>query len=163
MLTPAQLATLAAHITASADLSAIPNTIDGAFAAADLLDLPADPAFVVWKSSVSQDEIMQNGFDWLLVDNLTVGKARIWDWLFSNSERAINPSKANVRAGIAECWKGTAQMLAQQAVVLGHCKRAATRAEKVFATGTGSDATPATMGHEGSVSWQDVYTARNGG
>ena len=65
---------------------------------------------------------MQNGFDWVEVDNLTVGKARIWEWLFDNATTTINPSKANVRAGIAECWKGTAAKLAVQAAVLAHCK-----------------------------------------
>lgn len=109
---------------------------------ADYYNAPASPAFIVWRTSVSLDEIMGNGFDWVLVDNLSVGKARIWDWLFANERRVINPSKPNVRAGIAECWKGTAAMLAQQAVVLAHCKRAATRFERVFATGTGSDVDP---------------------
>lgn len=161
MLTPAQKATLSAHITASGDLNVIPNTLDGAYEIATLLGLPAAPTFIVWKSSVTQDEIMQNGFDWLRVDNLSVGKARIWEWMFNNAERAINPSKANVRAGIEETWKGTAPDLAVRAAVYVHCKRLATRVEKVFATGTGSDAEPATLTHEGPVSYQDVFDARN--
>lgn len=161
MLTPAQKTTLAAHIAASPDLNAIPNTWDGAYAIAELLQLPAEPAFIVWKTRVTQDEVMQNGFDWVLVDNLTVGKGRIWEWLFDNESSTINPSKANVRAGIAECWKGTAPMLAQQAVILGHCKRQASRLEKLFATGAGSDASPATMTLEGSINYNDVYEARN--
>lgn len=161
MLTPAQKTALAAHIAASPDLNSIPNSWDGAYAIAEMLQLPASPAFIVWKTAVSQDEVMQNGFDWVLVDNLTVGKARIWEWLFDNEGSTINPSKANVRAGIAECWKGTAPMLAQQAVVLGHCKRAASRLEKLFATGVGSDASPATMTVEGSINYNDVYEARN--
>lgn len=161
MLTSEQKATLAAHIAASPDLATIPNSWDGAYAIAELLQLPAEPVFIVWKTSVAQDEVMQNGFDWVLVDNLTVGKGRIWEWLFDNESSTINPSKANVRAGIAECWKGTAAMLAQQAVILGHCKRPANRLEKLFATGTGTDASPATMSIEGSISYSDVYQARN--
>ena len=39
-------------------------------------------------------------------------------------------------------------------------KRFATEGEKLYATGTGSDATPATMTFEGSISYQDVSTAR---
>lgn len=161
MLTPEQKTTLAAHIAASPDLNTIPNSWDGAYAIAELLQLPAAPAFIVWKTSVSQDEVMQNGFDWALVDNLTVGKARIWEWLFDNEGSTINPSKANVRAGIAECWKGTAAMLAQQAIILSHCKRPANRLEKLFATGVGSDASPGTMTLEGAINYNDVYEARN--
>lgn len=161
MLTANQKTALAAHIAASPDLNEIPNTYDGAYEIAARLALPADPAFIVWRSSVTQDEVMQNGFDWTLVDNLTIGRARIWEWLFDNSGSAINPSKVNVRAGIDACWRGTAQMLAQQAVILGHCKRQASRVEALFATGTGSDAAPATMGYEGTVSYNDVYEARN--
>ena len=103
---------------------------------------------------------MMNGFDWVQVDNLSVGKARIWDWLFSNQLQTMNPSKTNVRAGIAECWKGTAAMLAVQAAILVHCKRAANRLEALFATGTGTDASPSTMAVEGTVSYQEVEQAR---
>lgn len=127
---------------------------------ARLLNLPS--TFVVWKRSVSQDEIMQNGFNWTQVDNLTAGKARIWEWLFQNPMRSINPSKANVRAGIAECWSGTAERNAVQAVVLGHCKRVANVAERYFATGAGTDATPGNLVFEGTVSIDDIGAALNG-
>lgn len=160
MLTLTQLQALKAAIEADATLSSQPATSDGAFAIAAALNQLAVPDFIVWRSNVTQDEIMQNGFDWVRVDNLSVGKARIWEWLFANEQRSINPSKANVRAGIAEVWKGTAADLAVQAVVLGHCKRAASRAEKVLATGTGSDASPANLGFEGVLAYQDVEAAR---
>lgn len=105
----------------------------------------------VWRTSVTRDEIMQNGFDWVLVDNLSVGKARIWDWLFANQFATMNPSKSNVRDGIAECWKGTAAMVTQRDLILSHCKRNALRVEQALATGTGSDVSPATMTHEGAI------------
>lgn len=117
------------------------------------------PAVVVWKTIVTQDEIMQNGFDWVQVDNLTAGKARIWDWLFNNQQRVINPSKPNVRGGIAECWKGTAALLAVQAVVLGHCKRNASRIESLYSTGTGTAETPASLVFVGPLNEQDVTRA----
>lgn len=121
---------------------------------ARLLNLPSST--IIWKSSVSQDEIMQNGFDWVRVDNLSVGKARIWEWLFDNPNRAINPTKANVRAGIDEAWKGTAADLAVRAAVYVHCKRAATVAEKVFCTGLGTDASPSVTTFEGTVTPDDI-------
>lgn len=159
-LAPSQYAALKAFILADPVLSQVPMNEDGDDTIAKALNLVAAPAFVVWRTSVTQDEIMQNGFDWLRVDNLSVGKARIWEWMFNNETRSINPGKPNVRAGIAEAWKGTAADLAVQASVLGHCKRNASVVEKVFAVGTGSTADPATMAFVGPVTRQEVGAAR---
>jgi hypothetical protein len=161
MLTPAQLQTLKAYIDADPTLSAQPLNSDGAFFIAAELNKEANPAFVVWRTNVPLEEITSNGFTWTLVDALNVGSARIWEWMFDNEARSINPSKANIRQGIADVWSGTAGKLAVQAAVLVHCKRNANRAEKLFATGTGSDVSPATMAFEGSLSYQDVETAFN--
>ena len=159
MLTDAQKTTLAADVAADPAFASLPHNSDGAYAIADAYALTIDNAFIVWKSSVTNDEIMQNGFDWTQVDNTTVGKARIWEWMFSNERRSIDPSKLNVRAGIDEAWKGTAAMLAVREAVYGHCKRVANRAEKLFATGTGTTASPATMGFEGRMNYQEVQIA----
>jgi hypothetical protein len=158
MLTPQQLTTLKAFIEADPVLSAVPDTADGAFDVAAALAQPAAPTFTVWKTSVSTDEIMRNGMDWARVDNLSVGKARIWDWL--GRLGTFDASKPNVRAGIEATWVGTAADLAVRAQVYTHCKRAATRVEKLFATGTGTDVSPGTMTFEGSLTYQDVLNAR---
>lgn len=157
-LTTGQRQTLAAHIQGDPTLAALPNNPDGHYAAAVLLNLPADPAFVVWRTSVSVDEIMANGFDWTRVDNATVGKARIWEWMMSRG--TLNPSKPNIRAGIDEAWSG-APNAAHRAAIYAHCARPASRAEKLFATGTGTTQSPGTMGFEGQVSPLDVDLARN--
>lgn len=146
-----QLQALKAAILADQELAAIGRNDTEM---ARVLNLPT--AFVVWRTQVNQDEIMQNGFDWVRVDNLSIGKARIWEWLFDNDQRSINPSKANVRAGIDEAWKGTAADLAVRAAVYVHCKRPATRAEQILGSGTGTDATPGSLGFEGSVSINDL-------
>jgi hypothetical protein len=159
-LTPAQLQAIKVDIAANPDLAAFPNNSDGNFALAAAYNTTVQ-AFIVWKSSVTQDEVMLNGFDWARVDNLSVGKARIWEWLFKNAAGAINPSKTNIRAGIDACWTGTAADLAVRAAVYVHCKRAATRIEKLFATGTGTDATPATMAVEGDITPNQVQEARD--
>jgi hypothetical protein len=151
-LTEQQITTLANYINTDPAFAALPKNRDGAFEIVPVLDQLASPDFYVWRTSVTLDEIMQNGFDWVLVDNLAAGRARIWEWLFKNEGTIINPSKSNVRDGIGECWKGTAAMDAQRNVVLGHCKRKATRLEKLFAVGTGSLEVPATMAIEGSIS-----------
>lgn len=159
-LNTAQLVALKDAILVDPVLAAFPPGAASSYSIADALNSLASPAFVVWRTKVTQDEITQNGFTWTEVDNLSVGKARIWEWLFKNSEAAFNPSKANVRAGVVECWSGTAGKLAVQAAVFGHCKRSATRFEKIFATGTGSDASPANLVLEGEVSADDVQAAR---
>jgi hypothetical protein len=157
-MTPAQQATLKAYILADPNLSTFPQGSDGSYAIAELLNLPATPAYIVWKTLVNVDEIMRNGMDWTRVDNLTVGKARIWDWL--GRLGTINASKTNVRAGIDAAWVGTVADVAVRAAIYTHCKRSATVIEKLFATGTSSDATPATMVFEGAISYQDVQEAR---
>jgi hypothetical protein len=159
-LTPTQLQTLRGHIDASADLNVYPNNLDGAYEIARLLNVAAAPTFIVWRTSVTWDEIMLNGMDWARVDNLSVGKARIWDWMFQNGSRSFNPSKPNIRTGIEAVWVGTAADLAVRAAVYVHCKRATTRAEKLFATGTGSDAVPGTLTFEGAITPNDVEEAR---
>ena len=111
----------------------------------------APTTYVVWRTNVSERELML-GFDWTRVDNLSVGKARIWEWMFRFDN--INPSKVNIRAGIDAAWVGTTADLAVRAAVYSYCKRFATNAEKVLATtpGNGLDATPATMTFEGKIS-----------
>lgn len=160
-LTTAQMQAIKAYIVADNTLNAQPNTNAGNSVIAGVLNAIASPTFTVWRTNVTQDEIMQNGFDWVQVDNLSVGKARIWEWLFNNSGRSMNPAKANVRAGIAECWKGTAAMLAVRAAVLAHCKHASNVLEKILASGTGSDADPATMGYEGTITPDEIEQARS--
>lgn len=158
-ITLQQLAALKTDILADGSFSSIPHTADGAFAIAAAYNLDAAPAFVVWRTSVSRNECQQlASFDWTLVDNLTVGKGRIWEWMFMR-DAAIDPSQANVRAGIAACWVGSAPLVAVATAVLTLCKRNATRAEKVFATGTGSTASPATMTFEGAIDYQTVLGA----
>lgn len=161
MLTTTQLQALKADIAADPVFGSIPHTPDNAFAVAVAYNAVASPAFYVWKSSVPTSEIMGNGFDWTRVDNLTVGKARIWEWMVDVG--SINPSQANVRTGVLAVFT-TAGDLAMRLAIFGHCQRLASRVEKLFATGAGTSVTeqgtgPATTVYEGSVSYQDVVYA----
>jgi hypothetical protein len=148
-----------AAIVADQVLNAIPAGSDGGWEIARQLNLKASPDFIVWRTNVPIDEIMRNGMAWDRVDNLTVGKARIWDWI--GRLGTFDASKPNIRSGIDAAWVGTAADLAVRATVYTHCKRTATVAEKICATGTGTDASPATMQFEGNLTWQDVELARN--
>lgn len=154
-LTPQQNATLAAHIAASADMNTLPPGSDSAFQIAALLNAQATPDFYIWKSSVTNAEILQNGMDWLRVDNLSVGKSRIWEWMFQFG--SVDPSKANVRAGVAEVWKGTASDNAVRLAVFLHCQTLATRLQKLFAVGAGTATTQDGVGPATTEVWSIGY------
>jgi hypothetical protein len=156
-LTTEQRATLKAFVEADPVLSLKPATAQGAYEIAQELQAIASPEFVVWKTATTKREILKNGFDWTRLDNLSQGKARIWSEIFIDGE--VDASEPNVRTGIDAVWVGTAADLAVRAAVYVHCKRPANIAEKLFATGTGSDASPATMSLEGSINYNDVGLA----
>lgn len=163
-LTISQLQALKSFILNDPELNAFPNNSDGNYEIAIRLNAVASPAWIVWRTDVSRREILQrNGFDWTRLDNLSVGKARIWSDIFIDG--VLNPSKPNVRAGIEAVWVGTAADLAVRAEVLAACKMEATRAQRLFSSGLGSIPTPATL-DEGiseyfQLNYQDVETARN--
>lgn len=159
MLTPAQAATMKADIAADQELNALPLTGDGAWAIAIAYNTVVTPSWYVWRSDVPVDEIMRNGMDWTQVDNLNVGKARIWDWMTRLG--AFNAAKLNIRAGIDACWTGTAPMLAVRTAIYTHCNRPATRLEKLFSTGSGTTGSPATMAVEGVIAYQEIEALRN--
>lgn len=163
MLTLQQLATLKAAILADPVLAEKPNNPDGNFDIAAAFNANSVPDFYVWRSSVTIDEIMLNGFDWTRVDNLTVGKSRIWEWMTALG--SINPSQSNVRAGVLAVFSAAGD-LANRTAVFSHSQRLATRGEKLYAVGTGTSTTdqgigPAVMGYEGQLSYSDIEQARN--
>src|SRR5574338_348425 len=120
----------------------------------------ADANIYVWRSNVTDREVQADpAFDWTRVDNLTTGKARIWEYMFKF--RNITPSQSNIRTGIAAVWVGTAAYLAVQAAVLAKCKANPSRAVKALATGAGTSATPAVMTYEGTVSVGEASTIRS--
>ena len=110
---------------------------------------------VVWKTSVEQSVIYNDpGFDWTLIDGLTVGKRDEWRMLFWNG--SFDPSKTNQRAAIVDVWSGTSAKNAVQAAILAVSKRFATNLEALFATGTGTTATPALLVIEGQLPNSDI-------
>lgn len=157
-LATAQLAVLKAAILADQALASQPMTSGGSLVISEAMNAVAAPSYIVWRTRVTDEEIMLNGFDWTRVDNLSVGKSRIWDWMFRFG--AINPSKPNIRAGIDAAWVGTAADLAVRAAVYVHCKRPALRGEALFAVGAGTNASPSVMGYEGEITPSDVELAR---
>ena len=72
----------------------------------------------------------------------------------------INPSLATVRQFFDDIFS-VAAGASTRAALLALWKRFATRGERVFATGTGSDATPGNFVLEGSMDAWDIIRAVN--
>jgi hypothetical protein len=70
----------------------------------------------------------------------------------------INPSRTDQRAFFDDVFSA-ASGDSTRAALLALWKRLATRVEKLFATGTGSDASPATLTFEQPLAYQDVLQA----
>ncbi|MBL0307657.1 MAG: hypothetical protein IPQ25_17005 [Chitinophagaceae bacterium] len=154
-LTPDQITTLRADILADPALvqyaaDARPNMIVAAYNSA------AVPAFRVWRSDVKPNEIA-TVFVWTEIDALAAGKARIWEWM--RLALVLNCGIANIRKGLNDAFSAAT---ATKAAVLAVIKRDATRAEELFATGTGSDGSPGTMTFVGNVTDMDVELALKG-
>jgi len=167
MLSPEQLATLKAAIVADPTLNSQPANSDGSFAIADALDVAASPDYWVWRTSVTKKEVVENAsqdattFTWAGNGFITrsVGELECWNQLF-NSVLACNPSLPNVRQAFSDIFSGAGNAALNRTHLLIVARRKATRAEKLFATGTGSTASPATMTFEGKLTYQAVDAAR---
>ena len=115
-----------------------------------------DAAYYVWRTSIQPTEYRE-AVVWTEVDALTVGKARIWEWITQTMTMPIDASKTNVRQGIADCW---ASNTTTRANLLTAAKRNATRAEKLLATGAGTSGSPSVMGYEGNLSAAEASLVR---
>ena len=155
-LTPSQQTALKAFINGDPTLSAFPNTADGAFAVAVLLNQPATPSFFVWRSNMPTADA-KKAMVWTEFIGRSAGERDAWTFMLSNG--IINASDANVRQGILDIFSGPSGA-GTRAALLAIAARLASVVEKLFSTGTGSQASPATMTREGAVSFQDVWDAR---
>lgn len=154
-LTAAQETALAAAIRADTDPEVITALgIRNDVGLAELYN--ADSIFVTWRSRIDPDEYREQ-VDWTEVDNLTIGKARIWEWLTQGMTQSLNASKSNVRAGLNNCWNNTTT----KDNLLAIATRYATKCEALFATGSGTTLNPGTLVYEGKLSHYDVSRALN--
>jgi hypothetical protein len=155
MLTTAQASALNTFIsTDSAFTALLTPSNENAFSIAEILKTQASPDFIVWRSSIPPSEYVL-AITWTEIDALAVGKARIWEWITARHTAPINASLANVRQGVSDAFAGAGAAATRNALV-ALAKRKANVLEKLLATGTGSDASPATMGYEGFLSYQEI-------
>ena len=176
MLTSAQLLTLKTDILSPANAAALGGfiaAIDDA-SIANFYNQLTSPDFWVWRSSVTQAEYVGDvsvdgtSWSWTSYIGRSQGERDGWRELFAETTptggigaapaRSVNPSKANVRQGVADIFSG-AGGTAQRTHLLAVSRRKSTRGETLFAVGTGSTVSPATMGFEGSITYLDVARA----
>lgn len=110
---------------------------------------------IVWRSvltpELARSAIIKGATQ---LDALTVGKR---DSLFYLVSGNLSVTNAAVRASLDDLC-GSQNVL--KGFVQASCKRQASRAEKALATGTGTDAVPATLGYEGVISGNDASLIR---
>lgn len=179
MLNTTQLQTLKAYIAADPVLSLEPMNGDGDYNIAKALNQIVAPAFQVWSSNVRTQDI----FDAIIWANLTPAQTvdGTQAWLnrtmlcqskqfnlqtILTGRETIDATKVSIRNGIQDALTGlpsktdgTTQGAGWAAVQL-ILQRTATVAEKIFATGTGTTASPATVVIT-NISSGDVNSARN--
>ena len=156
-LTPAQLSTLKAAILADPALNVEPNNSDGAFAIAAALNQLSSPAFIVWKTDIPTKDV-KKAINWPEYISRSVGERAAFELIIANG--IVSAADPGIRQGFQDIFSGPSGAVTRTALIV-LAKRTATRGEKILATGTGTDTTPATMTFEGNLSYQDVQDARN--
>jgi hypothetical protein len=165
MLSSSQLTALKSAIAANstvippynAAINTLLNTSDHNDAIAKWYNEEA--AFTVWKTNVPINDVGKkfNGSD---LSGLTTGNQTRLQTIAAFLAGGVNPSLPDNRAFFDDVFSG-AGGTNTRANLLALWKRSARNIEKLFATGTGSDAIPATLVFEGAISYQDVEAARN--
>lgn len=152
-LTTIQLATLKSAALADPVAAQLAESADDIALAAWFNELTT---YIVWRSvltpEMTRTAIIEGATQ---LDALTVGKRDSLFWLCTGN---LNPSMPTVRAAIDDlCGMQNTLKTSIQAAE----KRAATRAEKVLSSGSGTTASPSTMTFEGLLSYADASQIRS--
>ena len=155
MLTPAQLLTLKAAILAETNAGLVALRDAGATGAmAEWLNT-THPTFIVWKDRLTLADVRE-AWTWTEIDSLTQPKQFQFTQMFASG--AVDVGKAAIRQGLQDIFAGAALAISRAAIIAA-AKRPATRAEAIFATGTGSFGSPGVLTFSGAVSDYDVIQA----
>lgn len=166
MLTSAQKVTLQTNILSLTGVGEPNEPVVGPYVVGNLTgtvdyyNALAVPDFWVWRTAVSRAEIYNDvspdatTWSWTTYRNQSATEQNAWVQMFMGDQ--ANFAKENLRTGIGAIFTGSAQANAQRDHCLSAGRRKATRLEKLFATGTGSTASPAVMGVEGDLTTTDL-------
>jgi hypothetical protein len=155
-LTTAQLAVFKTDILADSTFNNLPHNDDGALVIRDAYNSVFVPNFTVWKTSVPIDQVGQHFNGTELAGLTTANNTRLQTIALYLDY--VNPTIADNRQFFDDVFSG-AGGANTRAALLALWKRFALRIEKLFATGTGTDLSPATLVYEGTVSIADVKNA----
>lgn len=147
--TNAQLQTLKADIITNGLQNSAPIVIADFYNAAS--------TFTVWKTNVTINEVGKK-FNGSELAGLTTGNQTRLQTIALFMAGGVNPSLADNRAFFDDVFSGAGGTNTRAALLI-LWKRIANKVEKLFATGTGSDASPALLVYEGGVSESDAVNA----
>lgn len=164
-LTLAQKQTLKAAILADATLAALAAANEYSQLAA-ALNVDASPTFWAWKSRLYRhdltDKVSPDGttFDWGTQTGNYISRSQgerdCWRELW-NTSLTCDPSNQRVRDAMANIFSGAgAGAVNNRNHFLSMARRLVNRMERVFATGTGSTASPGTLVVEGTLIAQEM-------
>jgi hypothetical protein len=159
MLTDAQLTTLAAAIAAETDPTFVGyRTTGNNGSMTQWFNEPSVPAFICWRTDVQAEEI-GNAWVGTDIDGMSaLNMQRLQLLLASAPSGVFDMSRADRRAGFENPF-GTNVNNASRVAMRAAWKRTATKAERLFVTGTGSDATPGLFGWQGQLTVDDIRAA----
>lgn len=155
-LTPAQNATIKADVLADPVLSTLTASSDSANKIMTAMAAPKSPVFTVWKTKVPIGAIGK-AFNSSELGGLTTANTNRLMALAHYLLDGIDPSQASNRAFFDDIFSGTNGTFTRPSLA-ALWKRPASRLEALLATGTGTDASPATLGYEGAISYSEVLT-----
>lgn len=164
-LTAAQKLTLKNAILADAALANQPQSDEGTTVIKAALDAEATPLFYVWRTRLLKSDYTDKTgpnatvFSWVEYIARNQGERDAFEQLFGRQD-SINPALPQVRQAMADMFSGPGG-LPNRTHFTDSARRVATRFEKLFATGTGTTADPATMVLESPISKADIEAARN--
>ncbi len=153
ILTTAQLGTLKTWLTNNA------SGLNDEASAALLNAVAAGPNNIAWKTSVTLQAVGDKFNGTELAGLSSLNHTRLLT-IITLSTAGINPSLSDRRQFFDDIFSG-AGGATTRANLLALWKRTVTVGEKLFWTGTGSDASPAILGPEGPVTVANVSEARN--
>ena len=157
-LTTTQLQTFKAAMLAETNAELVGYRTNGQTGLiAQWYNQPKVPTVTVWKTAVPNEDIgdAMNGTEVAGLSSLNMQRAQ----MLENYSRGFqNASKADRRAAFDQIFSGAGGAITRAALAV-LWRRPATRFEALFVTGTGTDASPATLVFEGSISDRDVDAA----
>lgn len=157
MMTELQLQALATSIRSSVDSEIVAAlAIRNDFRLMELYNAPSGK--IVWRSSVSKNEVGKAFVASALAAITAANNDKLANFVAWNE--TVEPSRADQRAFFDDIFS-VAAGATTRAALNALWRRPATRAENIFAVGTGTDASPASLVWEGVVSLNDISDALN--